>query len=88
MTQRQINRLTTLVLLQNQKEAVLTALEAGYQPSPDDLKAVGIADPYRVINKLRYERGAPIYLNTRYTSKGERVRRYRLGTPKQHSNAE
>jgi len=88
MTQRQINRLTTLVLLQNQKEAVLTALEAGYEPSPVDLYNAGISNPYRVVNSLRYERGAPIYLNIRYTSKGEPVRRYCLGTPKQHSNAE
>ncbi len=85
MTQRQINRLTTLVLLKNQKEAVLIALEAGYEPSPVDLYNAGIADPYRVVNHLRYERGAPIYLNTRYNSKGERVRRYRLGTPKQNT---
>mgnify|MGYP001178417347 FL=1 len=85
MTKRQINRLTKLVLVKTQKEAVMTALEAGYEPSPADLKAAGVTDPYRVVNTLRYEQGAPIYLNNRYDSRGSRVSRYRLGTPKQHS---
>lgn len=85
MTKRQINRLTKLVLVKTQKEALMTALEAGYEPSPSELKEAGITDPYRVVNTLRYEQGAPIYLNKRYDSCGERVSRYRLGTPNQHS---
>ena len=85
MTKRQLNRLTKLVLMKTQKEAVMTALEAGYEPSPVDLYDAGISDPYRVVNTLRYEQGAPIYLNSRYDSNGVRVSRYRLGTPKQHS---
>lgn len=85
MTKRQINRLTKLVLVKTQKEAVMTALEAGFEPSPTELVNAGIGDPYRVVNTLRSEQGAPIYLNNRYEKCGTRVSRYRLGTPKQHS---
>ena len=84
MTKRQHNRLTNLVLVNTQTEAVLIALEAGYEPSPAELKSAGIGDPYRVVNTLRDKQGVPIYLNNRYDSCGNKIRRYRLGTPKQH----
>lgn len=40
----------------------------------------GVANPSATINELRNE-GHAIYLNTRTTTKGQKVSFYRLGTP-------
>lgn len=82
MTKKEIAKLATLVKNNSQKEAVYTFLEQGFEPSVADMQLAGIGDPHRVVNKLRAEHGAPIYLNDRRDRRGNVTRRYRLGTPK------
>ena len=55
-------------------------LAEGHEFSAAEAKQSGIADPSRVVNKLRKE-GFSIYLNDRKTRTGDKVRRYRLGSP-------
>jgi hypothetical protein len=82
MTKKEISKLATLVKTSTQKEAVYSILEQGFEPSVGDLRAAGIADPYRVVNRLRNENGMPIYLNDRRDRSGQSIRRFRLGTPR------
>ncbi len=84
LTQKQLEKMARLVRKTTQREAVLTMLNDGFEISSDELRLAGIADPHRVIYSLRTE-GNPIYLNPRKTRKGEKVMRYRLGTPKRNA---
>lgn len=68
----------------SQKEAVYATLESGFEPSVEDLKLAGIADPRRVVNQLRNDHGFAIYLNDRKDRRGNVTRRYRLGTPRRN----
>lgn len=84
MKSTDIRKFATLVKRYTQKEAMYAVLEAGFEPSVQDARAAGIADPYRVANKLRNEHDLPIYLNERKDRKGNVVKRYRLGTPRRN----
>lgn len=80
MNKTDIKKLSSLLKNNSQKEAVYTILESGFEPSVQDLHSAGIADPRRVINSLRSDHGAPIYLNDRRDRSGNVIRRYRLGS--------
>lgn len=84
MTKTDIKKLTSLLKKNTQKEAVYSILDQGYEPSVDDMVLAGISDPRRVINQLRSEHGAPIYLNDRRDRRGNVTRRFRLGTPRRN----
>jgi len=79
MTKKQTQRLSRLAANMTQADAIYSFLLDGNEFSASEAKQSGIADPSRVINKLRGE-GFAIYLNDRKTYRGEKVRRYRLGT--------
>ena len=79
MTKKQTQRLSRLANKMTQADAIFSFLQEGNEFSAAEAKQSGIADPSRVISKLRQE-GFPIYLNPRKTRTGEAVRRYRLGT--------
>jgi hypothetical protein len=78
MNKTEIKKLSSLLKKFSQKEAVYEMLANGVQPSVEDMKFAGIKDPRRVINHLRSNHGAPIYLNTRKDKSGQVTRRYRL----------
>lgn len=80
MNKTDITKLSKLLKNNTQKEAVYTMLERGYEPSVEDMRSAGIADPRRVVNQLRNDHGAAIYLNDRRDRRGNVTRRYRLGT--------
>jgi hypothetical protein len=79
MTKKQTQRLTRLAKTMTQADAIYSFLQEGNEFSAAEAKQSGIADPSRVISKLRQE-GFAIYLNDRKTRTGDKVRRYRLGT--------
>lgn len=79
MNKKQTQRLSRLNDKMTQADAIFSFLQEGNEFSACEAKQSGIADPSRVISKLRGE-GFPIYLNDRITRSGEKVRRYRLGT--------
>jgi hypothetical protein len=79
MTKKQIQRLTRLANKMTQADAIFSFLQEGNEFSAAEAKQSGIADPARVICKLRGE-GFPIYLNPRKTRSGAPVNRYRLGS--------
>jgi hypothetical protein len=81
MTKKQTQRLTRLANAMTQADAIYSFLQEGNEFSAAEAKQSGIADPSRVISKLRAE-GFAIYLNNRKTRTGDKVRRYRLGTPR------
>jgi hypothetical protein len=80
MTKTEIKKVSTMLKNNSQKQAVYAVLESGYEPSVEDLKAAGIADPRRVVNQLRNDHGFAIYLNDRKDRRGNVTRRFRLGT--------
>lgn len=84
MTKTDIKKVKTLLKQSTQKEAVYAILADGYEPSVNDLKSAGIADPHRVVNQLRNDHGFAIYLNDRKDRRGNVTRRYRLGTPRRN----
>lgn len=62
------------------QEKVLNALANGDRLTAKQISArFDVANPGATINTLRMS-GYPIYLDERKNSKGETVRRYRLGT--------
>ena len=79
MTKKQTEKLTRLAKKMTQADAIISFLAEGNEFSANEAKQSGIADPSRVVAKLRQE-GFAIYLNPRKTRTGEAVRRYRLGT--------
>ena len=79
MTKKQTQRLARLAKNMTQADAIYSFLQEGNEFSAAEARQSGIADPSRVISKLRQE-GFPIYLNDRKTRTGDKVRRYRLGT--------
>jgi hypothetical protein len=84
MTKTETNKLQRLVKNMTQKEALFAFLEQGHEFTAAEARNAGIADPHRVISSLRNDHGLAIYLNPRKNSKGESVRRYRLGTPRKN----
>jgi hypothetical protein len=84
MTKTEIKKVTSALRTLTQKEAVYAVLESGFEPSVEDLKAAGIADPRRVVNQLRTEHGFAIYLNDRKDRRGNVTRRFRLGTARRN----
>ena len=84
MTKTEIKKVTSALRTHTQKEAVYAVLEAGHEPSVEDLKSAGISDPRRVVNQLRAEHGFAIYLNDRKDRRGNVTRRYRLGTARRN----
>jgi hypothetical protein len=83
MTKKEIQKLSRLLKTHSQPTALLEMLSDGYEFTANEAKSAGVADPRRVVNRLR-QHGFPIYLNRRSTRSGETVKRYRLGTPRQH----
>ena len=81
MTKKQTQRLTRLANAMTQADAIYSFLQEGNEFSAAEAKESGIADPSRVINKLRAE-GFTIYLNDHKTRTGDKVRRYCLATPR------
>lgn len=86
MTKKQTHKLSQLTKKMTQASALFHFLSEGHEFSAAEAKQSGIADPSRVVNKLRAE-GVPIYLNDRKTKDGKTIRRYRLGTPRALANA-
>lgn len=84
MNKKEIKKVSSLLRSYTQKEAVYATLENGFEPSVEDLKAAGIADPRRVVNQLRADHGFAIYLNDRKDRRGNVTRRYRLGTARRN----
>jgi hypothetical protein len=84
MTKIETTKLARLVKNMTQKEAIFAFLEAGHEFSAAEARRAGIADPSRVISSLRNDHGLAIYLNPRKTRTGERINRYRLGTPRKN----
>jgi hypothetical protein len=84
MTKIETTKLARLVKNMTQKEALFAFLEQGYEFSAAEARKAGIADPSRVISSLRNDHGLAIYLNPRKTRTGERINRYRLGTPRKN----
>jgi hypothetical protein len=84
MTKIETTKLARLVKNMTQKEAIFAFLEAGHEFSAAEARKAGIADPSRVISSLRNDHGLAIYLNPRKTRTGERINRYRLGTPRKN----
>jgi hypothetical protein len=81
MTKKQTQRLARFAKNMTQADALFSFLQEGIEFSAAEAKQSGIADPSRVINKLRAE-GFTIYLNDCKTRTGDTVRRYRLATPR------
>ncbi len=81
MTKKQTQQLARLAKKMTQADAIYSFLLDGNEFSAAEAKKSGIADPSRVVSKLRNE-GFSIYLNDRKTRTGNKVRRYRLGTPR------
>jgi len=77
MKYNDIRKFATLVKNYTQADALLAVLDQGFEPSIEDAQRAGIADPRRVINRLR-EYGATIYLNECKNSRGQIVKRFRL----------
>ena len=86
MTKKQIQKLSRLTKNMTQADAIYSFLLEGNEFSANEAKQSGISDPSRVISKLRGE-GFAIYLNDRKTQRGEKVRRYRLGTHRASTRA-
>ncbi len=86
MTKKQTDKLARLAKNMTQADAIYSFLLEGNEFSAGEAKQSGISDPSRVISKLR-EEGFAIYLNDRKTHRGEKVRRYRLGTHRKPSRA-
>ena len=84
MNKKQTAKLARLANKMTQADAIYSFLLEGNEFSANEAKQSGIADPSRVVNKLRKE-GFSIYLNDRKTRTGDKVRRYRLGSPVRHS---
>jgi hypothetical protein len=84
MTKKQTDKLTRRVNKMTQADALYSFLLEGNEFSSAEAKRSGIADPSRVINKLRGE-GFAIYLNDRKTRSGDKIRRYRLGSAQNKS---
>jgi hypothetical protein len=84
MTKTEATKLQRLVKNMTQKEALYTFLEQGHEFSAAEARNAGIADPSRVISSLRNDHGLAIYLNPRKDRNGERINRYRLGTPRKN----
>ena len=82
MNKKEIAKFATLVKRNTQKDAVLECLKRGNEFSIQDAQAAGIADPRRVVNKLRTERGVKISQSPRTLRNGETVKRYSLVSPK------
>lgn len=86
MTKKQTEKLSRLTKNMTQADAIYSFLLEGHEFSAAEAKQSGISDPSRVISQLRGE-GFAIYLNDRKTNRGEKVRRYRLGTHRKPSRA-
>lgn len=82
MNKQEIAKFRTLVKRNNQQEAVLECLKQGNEFSIADAKFAGIADPRRVVNRLRAERGVKIYQGSHRLRGGTTVKRYSLVSPK------
>lgn len=62
-------------------DSVLAAFQKGDELTAAQIRArFGAGNPHEVVRSLR-EKGFAIYLNEGKNSKGETVRKYRLGTP-------
>jgi hypothetical protein len=83
MNKKQTQKLTTLVKKNTQADALYAFLEAGNEFTIEGAQAAGIADPRRVVNKLR-ALGVPVYHNPRTTRNGTRFMSYRIGTPRKN----
>jgi hypothetical protein len=78
MKYNDIRKFKSLVNKFTQKEALYEIMSAGFEPSVADAQAAGIADPRRVVNRLRNDHGLEIYSNPRRDRAGNVMNRYRL----------
>ena len=79
MTKNQTQILSRFAKNMTQADALYSFLLEGNEFSAAEAKESGIADPSRVINKLR-GKGVAIQLNNHISRSGDAVRRYRLAT--------
>lgn len=82
MNKKEIAKFATLVKRNSQPDAVFECLKRGNEFSIEDAKLAGIADPRRVVNRLRTERGVKISSTPTRLRNGNTVKRYTLVSPK------
>jgi len=68
--------------MMTQKEKLRLAFETGARLTSKQIRAqFKIASPTKVISQLRLEDGFPVYANVGKDSRGNRVTRFKTGTP-------
>jgi len=82
MTKKEIAKFRTQVKRNSQPLAITNMLSAGYQFSVDDAMQAGIADPRRVVNRLRQQHKLPITQDLYEVRGGKTVKRYSLSSKK------
>ena len=69
-------------LIMSKTQKLIDAFFNGEQLTAKQISArFGIANPSATVSDLRMDFGLAVYANSRKNSKGQRVTRYRLGTP-------